>query len=82
MEKFTRQLQTYFAEQTHTVRLIWAITLPLLMFIIAYATAQDATLRGYGSYSEPFDLSESGLIWFIYVALTGFLQYCVWQPPK
>ncbi|QKZ13158.1 hypothetical protein [Spirosoma sp. KUDC1026] len=90
MGQLTKRLRAYFAQQPQPVRLLASIILPALLFGIALSVALTLTYTDVASgqpithfsYSEPFDFSQTGFVWFIFLITVGFVEYCIWQPTK
>ncbi|HKJ34338.1 MAG TPA: hypothetical protein VE912_10770 [Bacteroidales bacterium] len=71
----------------NTQRMIVSIILPLILFIVSLAIANNIGYHivGVGTYShiihggKPFAINDTWYIWVIYLAIIGYFEYKIWD---
>ncbi|MDB5242737.1 MAG: hypothetical protein JWP57_3362 [Spirosoma sp.] len=75
-----KRLQIFFYRQPPVARLTWALMVPIVLYLLFFN--EKISVVGQYTSKNPFDLSQTGVVWGLYVVLVGFLEYCVCQPPS
>ena len=68
ISSLSKHIKALGAKVNLTQRIILAIVIPLVLFLIAYPIASEA------SYSDPFDFDDTWLVWIIYLLVIGYYE--------
>lgn len=71
------KLEQLISQLNAKQKLIFAIAVPLALFIVA-VTIADAFDHDYFN-SEPFNFKYTWWVWLVYICIVGFLEYKIFD---
>lgn len=70
-----KKIKEWIAKLNQQQKIILGIVIPIGLLIIFYPIADEVA----GYYSAPFDFEDTWLVWLIYVAIVGFIEFQLFE---